>query len=69
MLIGDNYMVKFNKIPVLLIVCVVIISAAFGVFLLIDKDDKENNKILFDKAFTVNIYGTQGEGYVNIEFN
>lgn len=62
-------MVKFNKIPVLLIVCVVIISAAFGVFLLIDKDDKENNKILFDKAFTVNIYGTQGEGYVNIEFN
>ena len=62
-------MIKFNKIPILLIVCVVIISAAFGAFLLIDKDDKDNNKILFDKAFTVNIYGTQGEGYVDIEFN
>lgn len=62
-------MIKFNKIPILLIVCVVIISAAFCAFLLIDKDDKENNNILFDKAFKVNIYGTQGEGYVDIEFN
>ena len=62
-------MIKFNKIPILLIVCVIIISIAFVAFLLIDKDDKENNKILFEKAFTVNIYGTQGEGYVDIEFN
>lgn len=62
-------MIKLNKIPILLIICVVIISAAFGLFILIDKDDKENNKVLFDKAFTVNIYGTQGEGYVDIEFN
>ena len=62
-------MIKFNKIPILLMVCVIIISAAFGAFLLIDKDDKENNKILFEKAFTANIYGTQGEGYVDIEFD
>ena len=62
-------MIKFNKIPILLIVCVVIITAAVGLFMLIDKDDKGNNKVLFDKAFTVNIYGTQGEGYVDIEFN
>ena len=61
-------MIKFNKIPILLIVCIVIITAAFGLFMLIDKDDKVNNKVLFDKAFTVNIYGTQGEGYVDIQF-
>ena len=62
-------MVKFNKIPILLIVCVVIITAALGFFMLIDKEDKEEDKVLFNKAFTVNIYGTQGEGYVEIVYN
>lgn len=62
-------MVKFNKIPILLIACVAIITAAFGLFSLIDKDGKEEDKVLFDKAFNINIYGTQGEGYVDIGYN
>ena len=62
-------MIKFNKIPILLIVCVIIISGAFGLFLLIDKDDEKGSVIEFNKAFSVNIYGTEGEGYVDIEYN
>ena len=62
-------MVKFNKIPVLLIVCVIIITGAFGLFMLIDKDDGKCSVIEFDKVFTVNIYGTEGEGYVDIQYN
>ena len=62
-------MVKFNKIPILLIVCVAVITAAFGIFMLMDKNDNVEDKVLFDKAFTVNIYGTEGEGYVDIVYN
>lgn len=62
-------MIKFSKIPILLIVCVIIISGAFGLFLLIDKDDEKGSVIEFNKAFSVNIYGTEGEGYVDIEYN
>lgn len=62
-------MIKFSKIPILLIVCLIIITGAFGLFMLIDKDDEKVSVIAFNKAFTVNIYGTEGEGYVDIEYN
>ena len=62
-------MIKFNKIPILLIVCVIIITGAFGLFMLLDKDDEKVSVLEFDKAFSINIYGTEGEGYVDIEYN
>ena len=61
-------MIKFNKIPILLIVCVAIITAAFGIFLLIDREEK-TSVLEFNKVLTVNIYGTESEGYVDIEYN
>lgn len=62
-------MIKFNKIPILLVVCVIIITCAFGLFMLLDEDDEKVSVLEFDKVFTVNIYGTEGEGYVDIQYN
>lgn len=62
-------MLKLNKIPLFLIGCVVIITGAFFVWYLTDSITKNNNEISFEKLFIVNIYGTQGEGYVHIEYD
>lgn len=62
-------MIKFNKIPIFLIVCVFIITAAFGIWILISAEDDGNSHIAFEKLIAVNIYGTEGEGYVEVEIN
>ena len=61
-------MLKFNKIPLFLIVCVLIITAAFGIWLLADTGGGEDDVGLdIQKLYKVSIYGTQGEGYVDIQ--
>ena len=62
-------MIKFNNIPIFLIVCVFIITAAFGIWILISAEDDGNSHIAFEKLIAVNIYGTEGEGYVEVEIN
>ncbi len=63
-------MLKFNKIPVFLIVCVLIISAAFGIWLLVDSSEQEKKAGLeIEKLYKVNIYGTQGEGFVDLQID
>lgn len=62
-------MIKFNKIPIFLIVCVFIITAAFGIWILISAEDDGSSHIAFEKLIAVNIYGTEGEGYVEVEIN
>ena len=61
-------MIKFNKIPILLVVCVLIITGAMCVFLLVD-NSSEKQQVKFDNIIDVNIYGTEGEGYVDIQYN
>ena len=63
-------MLKFNKIPIFLIVCVLIISVAFGIWLLVDGVGQEEKAGLeLDELYKVNIYGTQGEGFVDLQIN
>ena len=65
-------MIMFNKIPVFLIICVIIITVAFGIWLLADSSSSiDNNKTGLDieMLYTVNIFGTQGAGYVDLELN
>ena len=61
---------KLNKIPLFLIVCVLIITAAFGIWLLVDTGDGEEQVVLdIEKLYNVSIYGTQGEGFVDIQID
>ena len=61
-------MIKLNKIPILLVACVLIITGAMCVFLLVDNDSKKQ-QVKFENIIDVNIYGTEGEGYVEIQYN
>lgn len=61
-------MIKFNKIPILLVICTLIITCALGVFMLFNRDNK-GQLMSFDNIIEVNIYGTEGEGYVDIQYN
>lgn len=62
-------MIKFNKIPIFLVVCIIFITAAFGIWKLASNSEKDDSKISFQKLYSVNIYGTEGEGYVKAEYN
>ena len=62
-------MIKLNKIPILLIVCVLIISGSLCIFMLLDRDKLSNSRLEFEEMIKVNIYGTEGEGYVDIQYN
>lgn len=63
-------MLKFNKIPIFLAMCVLIITLALGIWILVDSgDDEENVSLDVGKLYVVNIYGTQGEGYVDIRID
>ena len=63
-------MIRFNKIPLFLIVCVVIMTASFGIWLLVANDgNDEKLEIDIGQLYTVSIYGTQGAGYVDLKIN
>lgn len=64
-------MIKFNKIPIFLITCVLIITLAFGIWKLVSSVDEKNDgvKISARQMYIVNIYGTEGEGFVDLTFN
>lgn len=67
---GVKSMIRFNKIPLFLIVCVVIMTASFGIWLLVAKDSNdEKAEIDIGQLYTVSIYGTQGAGYVDLKVN
>lgn len=61
-------MIKLNKIPILLVACVLIITGAMCVFMLVN-NNSEKQQVKFDNIIDVNIYGTEGEGYVEIQYN
>jgi len=63
-------MLKFNKIPIFLVICVLIVTFAFGIwFLVYSGEDEEKTSLDIGKLYKVNIYGTQGEGYVDIQID
>ncbi len=60
----------FGKIAVLSAACFLIITISFGVWKLTDMADDSKKEVLsIVKMYNVNIYGTQGEGYVDISVN
>lgn len=64
-------MVRFNKIPIFLVICVVIITMAFGIWKLVSSVDGKDEDIIISarQMYVVNIYGTEGEGFVDLSFN
>lgn len=59
-------MVKLNKIPILLIVCVLVITFSFGIWKLMSAIDEADTSLSLEKMCIVNIYGTEGEGFVDL---
>lgn len=63
-------MIKFNKIPVFLAICVLILTATLGIWLLIgNSGDVNKTKLDIKKLYIVNIYGTEGYGYVDLQLD
>ncbi len=61
-------MIKFNKIPVFLAVIVLIITATLGIWFLVDSfSGKDHVNLDIQKLYIVNIYGTEGFGYVDLQ--
>lgn len=60
----------FGKIAALTAACFLIITVTFGVWKLADMvDDSKKNELSIEKVYSVNIFGTQGEGYADISVN
>lgn len=60
----------FGKIAALTATCFLIITITFGVWKLVDMtDDNKGEELSIEQMYNVNIYGTQGEGYVDISVN
>ncbi len=62
-------MIKFNKIPIFLAICVLIITVTLGIWLLVDKSEDTNMTLDLEQLYIVNIYGTEGYGYVDLQIN
>ena len=64
----DNKQPRFGKIGALSIACFLVITVTFAVWKLFDVTESSNTaKLSIEKLYKVNIFGTEGEGYVDIE--